>query len=99
MKFTFHPEARFELNQAVDFYEGQSRMLGSEFLEEVYSAIQLIIEFPKAFPKQSTNTRRCLINRFPFSVIYQIKKDEIFITAVAHLARKPGYWRERLISQ
>ena len=96
MKYTFHPEAQYELNQAVYFYEDQQSMLGLEFLEEVYSTIQRIIEFPKAFSKQSKNTRKCLTNRFPFAVIYQDKKEEIFIAAIAHLARKPGYWKERL---
>lgn len=96
MKYTFHPEARYELNQAVDFYEGQKRKLGLEFLEEVYSTIQRIFEFPDAFPRQSRNTRKCITNRFPFVVIYQIKKDEIFIAAIAHLARKPDYWKKRL---
>ncbi len=96
MKYTFHPEARDELNYAVDFYEGRHAELGVEFLEEVYSTIQRIIEFPKAFPKQSKKTRKCLVNRFPFAVIYQIRESEIFIVAIAHLSRKPGYWKERL---
>lgn len=43
MKYTFHPIARFELNQTVDFYEGHQAKLGLEFLEEVYSTIQRII--------------------------------------------------------
>lgn len=96
MKYTFHPEAREELNHSVDFYENIKFKLGVEFLEEVYSTIQRIIQFPQAYPMQSKSTRRCLINRFPFAVIYQIRQDEIFIVAIAHLARKPEYWRERL---
>jgi plasmid stabilization system protein ParE len=96
MKFTFHPKARHELDRSVDFYEAQQTKLGEEFLEEVYASVQRIIEFPKAFPKQSRNTRKCLTNRFPFAIIYQITKNEIFIVAVAHLSRKPGYWEERL---
>ncbi len=95
MKYTFHPEARFELNKAVDFYEDQKLKLGLEFLEEVYSTIQRIIEFPQSFPTLSKNTRKCLTNRFPFAVIYQIKQSEIFIVAITHLARKPGFWKER----
>jgi len=96
LKFTFHPEARNELSQAVDFYETQQRKLGLEFLDEVYSTIRRIIKYPIAFPELSTNTRKCLTNRFPFGVICQIKEDEAFIVAIAHLARKPGYWKERL---
>lgn len=96
MKFTFHPEARFELIQSVDFYEEQQPKLGLKFLEEIYSSIQRIVEYPIAFPVYSQNTRKCITNKYPFAIIYQIRKDEIFITAIAHLARKPDYWRKRI---
>ena len=96
MNYTFHPEARYELEQAVDFYESQQANVGLEFLEEIYSTIHRIIDFPQAFPPISKNARRCLTNRYPFAVIYQIRQNEIFILAITHLARKPGYWKERI---
>jgi len=43
----------------------------------------------------SKNTRRCLVNRFPFGVIYQIKSDSVRIIAVADLRRCPDYWLDR----
>ncbi|MGB5528943.1 MAG: type II toxin-antitoxin system RelE/ParE family toxin [Ignavibacteriaceae bacterium] len=96
MKFTFHPDASFELSQSVNYYEEQQSKLGLKFLEEIYSSIQRIVEYPIAYPVYSKNTRKCIANRFPFAIIYQIRKDEIFITAITHLARKPGYWGERI---
>lgn len=95
MKYTFHPDARFELIQSVDYYEKQQPKLGLKFLEEIYSSIQRIIEFPLSHSVYSNNTRKCIISKFPFAVIYQIRKEEIFIVAITHLARKPGYWEER----
>jgi hypothetical protein len=96
LKFSFHPEAKFELTQGVEFYQTKEINLGAEFLEEVFGVIARIIEFPQAFPNFSTNTRKCLVNRFPFAVIYQIRQKEIFILAITHLSRKPGYWKERM---
>jgi plasmid stabilization system protein ParE len=96
MKYTFHPEARDELYEAVNFYETREIGPGLEFLEEIYSTILRIIEFPENYPRYSENTRKCLTNRFPFTVIYQIKKNEIFIATFAHQSRSPGYWKERL---
>jgi hypothetical protein len=72
-----------------------STTLSLDFLKEVHSAILRIIEFPKAFPILSKNTRRCLLNRFPFAVIYETKQNEIIVLAIMHLSRKPGYWKER----
>ncbi len=95
MIFTFHPAARDELINSVDYYEEQQPKLGLKFLEEIYSSIIRITEFPSSHPVYSKNTRKCITNKFPFAVIYQIRKEEIFIVAVTHLARKPGYWKER----
>jgi hypothetical protein len=41
-------------------------------------------------------TRRCLLRRFPYGLIYALDQDDILILAVAHTRREPGYWRDRL---
>jgi hypothetical protein len=33
--------------------------------------------------------------KFPYLLIYKVKEDCIFILAVAHGKRKPGYWESR----
>jgi len=96
MKFTFHSEARAELNDAADFYEACQPGLGLEFAEEVYATIQRVCRYPTAWSPLSANTRRCLTTRFPFGVIYQVRDEGVLIVPVTHLSRKPGYWRKRL---
>ena len=95
MKFYFHEDAESEFDKAVDFYEDCQRGLGLEFAQEVYATIALIIRFPDAWSPMSKNTRRCLVNRFPFGVIYQMKSDAVHIIAVADLRRRPDYWLNR----
>jgi plasmid stabilization system protein ParE len=96
MNYIFHPEARIELEHAIDYYEDCQEELGSEFLEEVYSTVQRILTFPEAWTMLSSNSRRCLTNRFPYGIIYQILDDNcIRIIAVMQLNQKPDYWRER----
>ena len=96
MDYIFHPSAKQELNKAVDYYEDCQKGLGKEFLEEVYSTIQRIIEFPNAWMQFSDNAYRCLTNRFPFGIIYQIVDDKtIRIVAIMHLHKNPDYWKER----
>jgi hypothetical protein len=95
MKFSFHPEASQELINAVEYYEGCEPGLGLDFAEEVYAAISRIIAYPKAWSSLSKNTRRCLVNRFPYGVVFQKKGEMIRIIAVANLNRKPGYWKKR----
>lgn len=40
MKFSFHPEAETEFNEAIDYYEQVSEGLGFDFAREVYAAVQ-----------------------------------------------------------
>jgi len=96
MRFYFHPEAREKFDGAVDFYEQSQAGLGLEFAEEVYATIARIVQYPDAWSVLSENSRRCLVNRFPYGLIYQIKSHTLRIIAVAHLHRRPGYWKERL---
>jgi len=95
MRFYFHEDAETELDKAVAYYEDCRRGLGLEFAKEVYAAIARIIQFPEAWSPMSKNTRRCLVNRFPYGIIYTVKSDHIQVIAVADLRRRPGYWRSR----
>jgi plasmid stabilization system protein ParE len=95
LKYSFHPAAEKELNDAVDYYNDCKRGLGLEFAKEIYRTIQNILSFPDAWASLSVNTRRCLTNRFPYGVIYQATDEEIFIVAVMQLNREPEYWKGR----
>ena len=95
MTFFFHPLAKQELDDAADYYNGCQNGLGLQFAKDVYTAIQNILVFPHAWTPLSRNTRRCLVKRFPYSVIYQIEDEKIIIIAIMHLNRKPEYWKDR----
>ena len=91
VKFLLSAEKEFEA--AVSYYNSQSDGLGFEFAAEVKHVIQRIIDYPKAWAKISKRTRRCRTNRFPYGIIYQIRKDCILVVAVMHLHRKPKTWQ------
>ena len=95
MNYSFHPDAEKEFNEAIAYYNECQNGLGLEFVKEVYLAIQNILSFPRAWATLSSNTRRCLTNRFPYGVIYQVTDKEVFAIAVMHLNREPNYWKKR----
>ncbi len=37
-----------------------------------------------------------MLRRFPYMIVYLVDPDEIFIVAVAHVRRLPGYWTSRV---
>jgi plasmid stabilization system protein ParE len=92
----FLPEAEQEMLEVARYYQSQASGLGIEYLNEVERAVRAIAESPRAWPVVEGQLRRRLIRRFPFGILYRIEPEEIVIIAVAHLRRKPGYWRERI---
>ncbi len=96
MKYSFHPLARKELIDAIEYYNECEDRLGLIFAEEVYRSIQLILQFPQAWSPFSKNTRRCIMNKFPYGIIYQERKNEISIIAVMQLNKEPIYWHKRM---
>ena len=96
MRFYFHPRADAEFDEAVRYYEGCQPGLGLDFAEEVYAATRRVCEYPDAWSAMSKNARRCLVNRFPYGVIFQVTSGMLRIIAVANLHRQPEYWRDRI---
>jgi plasmid stabilization system protein ParE len=86
-----------ELSDAVRWYEGRRVGLGGELFDAVTQAIELIESHPEIGEPTSADrqTRRTLVPRFPYQIVYRLRPDEIVIVAVAHLKRRPGYWKTR----
>ncbi len=96
MKIDFLEAAQSELDDAFEWYEAQQKNLGVQFIGEFNAAIKRISAYPDSYMLIDSTIRRCLIKRFPYSILYGINVDMIVIIAVAHLHRKPNYWQGRL---
>ncbi|MEO7861103.1 MAG: type II toxin-antitoxin system RelE/ParE family toxin, partial [Nitrospirales bacterium] len=64
--------------------------------QEITAAISRIREAPDTWPEYRRGTRRFLVHRFPFAVIYSQRSTGLLVVAVMHLKRRPGYWTSRL---
>ena len=88
--------AEAELAEAVVYYNEQGPGLGFEFAAEVRAAILRVAAFPAAWPVFSARSRRCLLDRFPYGVLYHVQEGSNLVVAVMHLRRDPRRWDERL---
>jgi len=96
MHVVFIEPASIELDDAIEYYNLQSPGLGRKFLDEVLETIELISRFPQLWAQNTKNTRKAVLRKFPFNLIYSKLEDKIYIIAVAHQNREPEYWIERL---
>ena len=96
MSFLLHPEADAELAKAVRYYSEVSSEVGERFYHEMERLFREVCADPERFRKFDSPARRHFSRDFPYAVIYLEKPDHLWIVAVMHMKRRPGYWRERL---
>lgn len=92
----FHEEAEAELISAARFYEAQREGLGGEFLMSVSRTYGRLADLPEAGAPFGRRMRRILVPKFPYGLIYRVEAARLFVVAVAHTSRRPGYWRSRV---
>ncbi len=95
-RYRAHPQAWLEVEAADDWYLARSLDASITFLTDVYDALDIVTDARQRWPKYLYGTRRYVLRRFPFSIIYLDDPDVVNVVAVAHNKRKPGYWKERL---
>lgn len=95
MKLLFDPEALLKARNAAAFYKHSQPGLGKAFLAGVEAATEEIVQHPIMWRRIKGRFRRYLIPQFPYSLIYAVQGDTIYVATVMHLKRKPGYWVSR----
>lgn len=94
----FHPEAEVELFEALDYYDELDWLQDTELAQDLLRSIELALEeveaAPHGCPPYLFGTRRFLLRRFPYAVVFDTD-PELVVLAFAHTKRRPGYWRAR----
>lgn len=96
-RVAYHRRAAAELIESARFYDQRRAGLGDEFLSAVDAVLELIRSQPELGRRGLMGTLNLRTKRFPLRVVYELQPDRIWIVAVAHLSRRPGYWTRRLV--
>lgn len=89
------PAAAAEALEAADWYRKRSPKAAAAFARELKLALSIIVESPTRWAEHHHGTRRVLLDRFPYEVVYRVFAESILVVAVAHCRRSPGYWQRR----
>jgi plasmid stabilization system protein ParE len=98
MKVVVRSEARQELLAAQIWFETKSPGLGFEFARSTAAAVESALRNPFAYAEIEIGCRRILLRRFPYTLIYRIRNDELLLVAVFHQRRQLEAWRDRITS-
>ena len=89
------PLAQQEMLRAAMWYNKKSIGTGDRFLDGVRLGLVSIKEFPGAAPSIGEPYRRKILTDFPYGLIFRFDGETAVIIAVAHLKRRPRYWKRR----
>ncbi|MDA0588139.1 MAG: type II toxin-antitoxin system RelE/ParE family toxin [Planctomycetota bacterium] len=70
--------------------------MGEEFVEQVQACLLGICRMPEMYAVELKDSRRALLQKFPYSVFYSDSDSTVMIQAVLHNARDPRKWQTRL---
>ena len=95
MKVELHPEADVEFAAQIEYYERKEQGLGIRFYLEVIESLNWIAENP-SLPRLRPTHRSLNLKVFPFYIAYVFENDLIWVLAIAHHRKRPGYWLKRI---
>jgi len=84
-----------EAQAARRWYAERDPRAAERFMLALDDALVGIAGAPGAWPPFGTGTRRVVLRRFPYQVIFRAISDGLEVVAVMHERRRPGYWRQR----
>ncbi|MBI5333854.1 MAG: type II toxin-antitoxin system RelE/ParE family toxin [Burkholderiales bacterium] len=96
MKLSLTQQAEQELVEGARFYAREAdAQLAQDFIETFARSAQLLLDQPRLGAAWRGGIRRLPLRRFPYSIVYVLRADEVRVLALAHQSRKPGFWRGR----
>lgn len=91
-RLTIAELAEFQTDDYEIDYNSKFPGLGDRFIDHLFDTYQKIESGPKSYQKIQGEIRRALVNGFPYSVFYEIMKDEVVVLSVLPQASDPGRW-------
>ena len=92
---SFHPEATAELEVSADWYAQQNPHAARDFCVAADIAMENIAADPERFVKIDARHHACSALGVPFQIVFRHDAQHVYVVAVAHSKRRPGYWRGR----
>jgi plasmid stabilization system protein ParE len=94
-RIIFTPAARADLISALNWYEIHAPHVAPQFQSALRATLARIAENPRQFAVEYRRTRRALLRRFPYFVVFRETEEGVYVIAVFHTSRDPIAWQAR----
>jgi len=95
LELELHPAAEAEAREARLRYRASDPTVAVRFMAALDRAMDQVADHPERWPSYLHGTRRLLVRRFPFAIVYRVEAQRVLVVAIVHQRRRPGYWRRR----
>jgi plasmid stabilization system protein ParE len=96
MRIEYHPAIEAELVEIRDFYNARSPHLGDDFINEFERQVLRIAAMPTRWMIVRGDTRRALMKRFPYLILFRFVSESVIrVTVIKHERRHPAYGSNR----
>ena len=89
------PEAEEEFRQAFLWYFERSPIACDAFRSQVLEAIDDLANRADMWPSSTDGVHYHVLDKFPYTVWYDLSGQVATVMAIAHQHRRPGYWKAR----
>ena len=96
MNYSLHTLAKNDVVDAQDYYEQHAgQQVATRFMIELERVIQLLLQNPSFGTPIARQRRIYPLKSFPYSLVYQVQGDHLYILIVRHQRQKPNYASNR----
>jgi len=89
MNIKLHPKAEEDLKEALDYYLEIDLNLEKKFIYYLDLTFNKILDFPNLYQYETKTSQKILIDKFPYTVMYEQYENIIMILAIFHTSRNP----------
>jgi plasmid stabilization system protein ParE len=93
VKLRLTAQALNELVDAALFYVEESPQAALQFDKHIEEAFERILDNPSVYPRVSDGIQYKVLDKFPFTIYFVRRKDEIQVFSIAHHKKMPPPWR------
>ena len=97
LKIKFQEHSKYDFDEAKHYYKTQEENLYKKFKYDLEQSLNRILSFPNLYPNIDTNIKKCVLNKFPYTILYTIKNDTIYILAIANHHKNPKEYKNRCL--
>jgi toxin ParE1/3/4 len=89
-RIEIRPTAILDATEAYNWYESQKEGLGIEFLDALDSFYDELLINPYTHSFYVNTVRQGVLDRFPYTVVYEVNSDSIVVFSVFMQRRDPS---------